>query len=168
MRQQWVGVNRICIFSVTGEEFGALDRPSIHARCQPCDKGRRIVGADGRERHQEGVELEGNLFDRGLEARQQWYQFFKELVALRKQNRPLADGSCSILDVGEDAPGPERAVVAFDRTLGRQLVRCAVNLGPEPRKLTRAPSLFVGEPLYGALEPGDVLPPFAAVVVKVS
>ena len=48
------------------------------------------------------------------------------------------------------------------------LVRCAINLGPEPRKLTRAPSLFVGETLYGALESGDVLPPFSAVVVRVS
>ena len=155
-------------FLLTGEEFGALDRPSIHARCQPCDKGRRIVGADGREYRQEGVELEGNLFDRGLEARQHWYQFFKELVALRRKHRPLTDGACAILDVGEDAPPPARTVVAFDRKLGRQLVRCAVNLGPEPRKLARAPSLFVGEPLYGALEPGDVLPPFAALVVKVS
>ncbi len=155
-------------FLLTGEEFGALDRPSIHARCQPCDKGRRIVGADGRERHQEGVELEGNLFDRGLDARQHWYQFFKELVALRKKHRPLTAGACAVLDVGEEAPAPARTVVAFDRKLGRQLVRCAVNLGPEPRKLTRAPSLFVGEPLYGALEPGDVLPPFAAVVVQVS
>ena len=155
-------------FLLTGEEFGALDRPSIHARCQPCDKGRRIVGADGRERHQEGVELEGNLFDRGLEARQQWYQFFKELVALRKKHRPLFAGSCAILDVGEDAPARDRTVVAFDRKLGRQLVRCAVNLGDQPRKLTRAPSLFVGEPLYGALEPGDILPPFSAFVVRVS
>ena len=155
-------------FLLTGEEFGALDRPSIHARCQPCDKGRRIVGADGRERHQEGIELEGNLFDRGLDARQHWYRFFKELVALRRKHRPLTAGACAVLDVGEDAPGPERTVVAFDRKLGRQLVRCAVNLGPEPRKLARAPSLFVGEPLYGALEPGDVLPPFAAVAVQVS
>ncbi len=155
-------------FLLTGEEFGALDRPSIHARCQPCDKGRRILGADGRERHQEGVELEANLFDRGLEARQHWYAFFKELVALRKKNRPLTDGSCVLLDAGEDAPAAGRTVIAFDRKLGRQLIRCAVNLGEEPRTLTRAPSLFVGTPLYGALEPGDVLPPFAAVVVKVS
>ena len=155
-------------FLLTGEEFGALDRPSIHARCQPCDKGRRIVGADGREHRQEGVELEGNLFDRGLEARQHWYRFFQELVALRKKHRPLTAGACAVLDVGEDAAPPARTVAAFDRKLGRQLVRCAVNLGPEPRKLTRAPSLFVGETRYGALEPGDVLPPFAAFVVKVS
>ena len=155
-------------FLLTGEEFGALDRPSIHARCQPCDKGRRIVGADGRERHQEGVELEGNLFDRGLEARQQWYQFFKELVALRKQNRPLADGSCSILDVGEDAPARARTVVAFDRKLGRQLIRCAVNLGDQPRKLARAPHLLSGEILHGTLGPDGTLLPFSALVVRVS
>ncbi len=155
-------------FLLTGEEFGAVNRPSIHARCQPCDKGPRIVAADGREIRREGVEFEGNLFDRGFEARQQWYAFFKELVALRKKHRPLADGACAILDVGEDAPAPERTVVAFDRKLGRKLVRCAVNLGPEPRKLARAPGLFVGETLYGALESGDVLPPFAALVVRVS
>ena len=155
-------------FLLTGEEFGAANRPSIHARCQPCDKGPRILAADGRERRQEGVEFEGNLFDRGFEARQYWYRFFKELVALRKKHRPLTAGACAVLDVGEDAPARDRTVVAFDRALGRQLVRCAVNLGPEPRKLTRAPSLFVGETLYGALEPGDVLPPFAALVVRVS
>ena len=155
-------------FLLTGEEFGALDRPSIHARCQPCDKGRRILAADGREYRQEGIELEGNLFDRGLEARQLWYQFFKELVTLRKKNRPLTDGACAILDVGEDAPARERAVIAFDRTLGRQLVRCAVNLGDQPRQLTRAGNLFVGETLYGALEPDGTLPPFSAVVVKIS
>jgi glycosidase len=155
-------------FLLTGEEFGALDRPSIHARCQPCDKGRRIVGADGRERHQEGIELEGNLYDRGLEARQHWYQFFKELVALRKKNRPLSDGACSILDVGEESAPRDRTVVAFDRTHGRKLIRCAVNLGDQPRKLSRAPSLFVGKTSYGALEPDGTLPPFSALVVKVS
>ena len=155
-------------FLLTGEEFGALDRPSIHARCQPCDKGRRIVAPDGREYRLEGVELEGNLFDRGLDARQQWYQFFQELVALRKKHRPLWDGACEVLDVGEDAPARDRTVIAFDRKLGRQLVRCAVNLGEQPRKLTRAGDLFVGETLYGALADGGVLPPFGAVVVKVS
>jgi len=77
-------------------------------------------------------------------------------------------GRGGAVERGEDAPGPERTVVAFDRKLGRQLVRCAVNLGTEPRRLTRAPSLFVGETLYGALEPGDVLPPFAALVVRIS
>ena len=155
-------------FLLTGEEFGALDRPAIHARCQPCDKGRRIVGADGRETRQEGVELEGNLFDRSLEARQQWYRFFQELVALRRKHRPLRDGACAVLDAGEVAPARDRTVIAFDRKLGRQLLRCAVNLGEQPRPLSRAGDLFVGETLYGQLDDGGVLPPFSAVVVRVS
>jgi glycosidase len=155
-------------FLLTGEEFGALDRPSIHARCQPCDKGRRFLSADGRERHQEGVEFEGNLFDRGLDARQQWYALFRELVALRKTNRPLTAGSCSILDVGEEAAPRDQTVIAFDRKLGRRLIRCAVNLGEHPRTLSRASALFAGEFLYGALEAGGGLPPFSAAVVQVS
>lgn len=155
-------------FLLTGEEFGALDRPSIHARCQPCDKGRRVLAQDGRESRVEGVELEGNIFDRSLEARQRWYRFFQELIALRKRNRPLWNGSCKILDVGEDAPVRDRTVVAFDRKLGRKLIRCAVNLGEHPRQLTRAADLFGGETLYGQLEAGGLLPPFSAIVVKVS
>ncbi|NLG34992.1 MAG: DUF3459 domain-containing protein [Lentisphaerae bacterium] len=155
-------------FLYTGQEFGAVDRPSIHARCQPCDKGRRILSPDGREYRQEGVEFEGNLFDRGIEARQHWYQFFKELIALRIKNRPLVDGSCSILDAGEEASDSDRTVIAFDRALGRQLIRCAVNLGGEARTLTRAPHLFSGQSLYGSLNSGSVLPAFSAVVVKVS
>jgi glycosidase len=155
-------------FLLTGEEFGALDRPSIHARCQPCDKGRRILALDGREYRVEGVELEGNLFDRSREARQQWYRFFRELIALRKQHRPLWDGACEILDAGEDAPARERTVIAFDRKLGRKLIRCAVNLGDQPRRLARAADLFIGETLYGTLADDGTLPPFAALVVAVT
>jgi glycosidase len=155
-------------FLLTGEEFGALDRPSIHARCQPCDKGRRILALDGREYRVEGVELEGNIFDRSLAARQGWYRFFQELIALRKKNRPLWGGSCEILDAGEDAAPRDRNVIAFGRKLGRQLIRCAVNLGEHPRKLTRAADLFVGKTLYGQLEDVGLLPAFSAIVVKVS
>lgn len=154
-------------FLLTGEEFGALDRPSIHARCQPCDKGRRLVGSDGREWRQEGVEFEGNCFARGWEGRQEWYAFFKDLIALRRKNRALTEGGFRLLDAGEEAAARERTVVCFERTLGRRLVRCAVNLGEEPRKLGRAESLFGGgEELYGALEAGGVLPAFGAVVAE--
>ncbi len=154
-------------FLYTGQEFGAVVRPSIHARCQPCDKGRRILIADGREVRQEGVEIEGNLFDRGIEHRQFWYQFFKDLIALRKKHRLLREGSCSILDVGEEAAPHDRTVVAFDRALGRQLIRCAVNLGDQPRRLSRARHLFDGEILHGTLESDGSLPAFGSVVVKV-
>ncbi|MBR4188985.1 MAG: DUF3459 domain-containing protein [Kiritimatiellae bacterium] len=158
-----------CIpFILTGEEFGALDRPSIHARCQPCDKGRRLIGADGREWRTEGVELEGNLFDRGYETRRAWYGYFKDLIALRRKTPELTDGACRLVDPGEDAPARDRTVVCFDRILGRRLVRCAVNLGEEPRRLTRAPDLFRGQPLYGALEPDSTLPPFSALVTRLS
>ena len=85
---------------------------------------RAILAADGREYRLEGVEFEGNLVDRGRAARQHWYQFFRELVALRKKHRPLTDGACAVLDVGEDAPARGRTVIAFDRRLGRQLLRC--------------------------------------------
>jgi len=155
-------------FLLTGEEFGALDRPSIHARCQPCDKGRRVLALDGREYRIEGIELEGNLFDRSRDARQGWYRFFRELITLRKKIRPLTDGNCVILEAGEDAPALNRTVVAFDCKLGRQLIRCAVNLGPDTRRLDRAGNLFVGQTLYGALDPDGALPPFSAVVVQVS
>jgi len=155
-------------FLLTGQESGALNRPSIHARCQPCDKGRRILTADGREVRQEGVELEGNLFDRGYAARQQWQQFFKELIALRKKHRPLREGSCDILDLGEDAGPRDRTVLAFDRKLGQQLLRCVINLGDQPRHLARANALLNGTPLYGTLPAAGVLPPFSVVVVSIA
>ena len=154
-------------FLLTGEEYGALDRPSIHARCQPCDKGRRLVGADGREWRQEGVEVEGNCFARGWEERQGWYRFFRELIALRKGQPALTLGGFRLLDAGEEAAARERSVVCFERTWGRQLLRCAVNLGEDARRLGRAEALFGGgRTLYGALEKGGVLPAFAAVVTK--
>lgn len=153
-------------FLLTGEEFGAVNRPPIHARCQPCDKGRRIVGEDGREWRSEGVETEGNVFARGLEARQEWYGFFRELVRLRKSRPELRAGELRPLDAGEDAPGRERTVAAFDRVLGRRMLRCAVNLGGKPRKLERA-DLFAGRTLYGGLGEGGVLAGYGAVVTVV-
>jgi len=155
-------------FLFTGQEFGAANRPPIHARCQPCDKGRRILTADGREFRQEGVEFEGNLFARGFENRQRWYAFYRDIIKLRKKHRALVRGSFDLIDVGEDAPAKDRSVIAFDRRLGRQLIRCAVNLGDQPRALARAPHLFGGQVLHGELDPGGILRPFAAYVVKIS
>jgi len=154
-------------FLLTGEEFGALDRPSIHARCQPCDKGRRMLGADGREWREEGVEFEGNCFARGWEERREWYEFFRSLIALRKKHPALTEGGFRLLDAGEDAPPRARSVVCFERTHGRRLLRCAVNLGDEPRRLGRAESLFGGgRTLFGGLEDGGILPAFGAAVTE--
>jgi glycosidase len=155
-------------FLFTGQEFGAVNRPPIHERCSVCDKGPRVVAADGREFQKPGVEFEGNLFSRTFEERHRWYDFHKELIDLRLKNPPLVDGACSILDVGEDASTLERTVVAFDRTLGKKLLRCAVNLGDQPRKLDRAPHLLSGQTLYGHLDADGCLPPFSALVVKIS
>lgn len=154
-------------FLLTGEEFGAVNRPPIHARCQPCDKGRRIVAADGREWRQEGVEFEGNCFARGWEERQAWYAFFKDLIALRKKNRALAEGDCRLLDAGEEGAARDRSVVAFDRTLGRKLLRCAVNLGDHPKTLSRA-DLFDGKLLYGGWDEAGRLGAFSAIVAEIS
>ncbi len=153
-----------CIpFLLTGEEFGAINRPSIHGRLHPCDKGRRLVRG-GKAHAEEGVEFEGNLFARGIEERSAWYAFFRELIQLRIKTRELTRGGFMLLDAGESCPRPKRTVVAFERRLRRSAVRCAVNLGPEPRELKNA-SLFAGEVLYGGLK-GDSLPPFGAVVVR--
>ncbi|MFH0953893.1 MAG: alpha-amylase family glycosyl hydrolase [Verrucomicrobiota bacterium] len=153
-----------CIpFLLTGQEFGALNRPSIHNRIGPCDKGRRILRADGAHA-EEGVEFEGNLFARTPDERAAWYRFYRELIQLRLKNRELTHGKFLLVDVGEACRRPERTVVAFERRLRRSAIRCAVNLGPEPRRLGLA-SLFEGKVLYGSLE-GDVLLPFSSVVVR--
>lgn len=154
-----------CIpFILTGQEFGAMNRPSIHERIGPCDKGSRIVGARG-ARAREGVEFEGNLFARGFEARRQWYAFYRELIAFRLHHRELQRGKLFLLNAGEDCAPAERSVIAFERRTRSAAMRCAVNLGPELRALKEA-SLFSGEVLYGGLK-GDALPPFSAVAVRV-
>jgi hypothetical protein len=56
-------------------------------------------------------------------------------------------------------------VVAFERTLGKRVLRCAVNMGAEPRALRNA-ALFSGDPVYGKLVDGT-LAPFSAVVTRV-
>jgi len=154
-----------CIpFLLTGQEFGAMNRPSIHERIGPCDKGHRIARADG-IRAREGVEFEGNLFARGCEHRRDWYEFYRELIALRLHHRELQRGNFFLLDAGEACAASERSVVAFERRYRNAAMRCAVNLGPEQRMLKNA-ALFSGEILYGGLK-GDALPPFAAVAVRV-
>lgn len=163
---QLVFLSNHCIpFLLTGEEFGAVNRPSIHGRMNPCDKGRRIV-RDGGVQAQEGVEFEGNLFARGAEARAGWYKFFRDLILLRLKNKELTRGKFMLLDAEENCERTERTVVAFERRLRRSAVRCAINLGPEPRELRNA-QLFAGEVLYGGLQDGR-LPPFSAIVARVA
>ena len=163
---QLVFLSNHCIpFLLTGEEFGAVNRPSIHGRMHPCDKGRRLA-RDGASDHQEGVEFEGNLFARGVEARAGWYKFFRELILLRLKHKELTRGTFMLLDAEEACDRPSRTVVAFERRLRRSVLRCAVNLGPEPRELRNA-HLFAGEILHGGLQ-GNSLPPFSSIVARVA
>jgi glycosidase len=163
---QLIFLSNHCIpFLLTGEEFGAVNRPSIHGRMHPCDKGRRLL-RDGTVLLEEGVEFEGNLFERGSDNRAGWYKFFKDLILLRLKTRELTRGKFMLIDAGENCEPPARTVVAFERRLRRSALRCAVNLGPEPRELTNA-QLFAGEVLYGGLQ-DNTLRPFSSIVVRIA
>ena len=148
---------------LTGQEFGAENRPPIHERIGLCDKGYRRV-QEGRTDWCDGIEFEGNCFARGVDARQAWYAFYKELFALRTQHEALRRGSFALLDAAEACASPDRCVVAFARQHDGTTLHCAVNLGPDARTLGNA-ELSQGEVLYGGLKDHS-LPAFAAIVTR--
>lgn len=150
-------------FIFTGQEFGAVNRPSIHGRFHPIGKMRRVREGE-REYEQASVETETNSFARTPAERAAWFAFYRELITLRLKQPALQRGSFTLLDVGEDAPKNQRTVVVFERKLGHRVIRCAVNMGDQPRKLSRA-NLFAAAPLLGAIN-GSELPPFGAVAVQ--
>lgn len=163
-------------FLLTGQEFGAENRPSIHGRLHPIGKMRRVLADDAppmapdagaREagiREEAAVEAEPNVFARTPAARAAWFEFYRGLIRLRLHQPALQRGSFELVDPGEDAPRNRRTVVAFDRKLGRWILRCAVNLGDRPRKLSRA-DLFAGPVLFGGWQDAE-LPAFSALVVR--
>ena len=124
---------------------------------------RRIV-RQGRVDSEPGLEFEGNVFARGLEARRDWYVFYQELIRLRLSHPALTQGDFRLADVGEACAPAERSVVAFERSLSGVTLLCGVNLGPEPRVLKNADA-FRGKLLYGGLAESR-LGPFQAVVVQ--
>jgi hypothetical protein len=73
-------------------------------------------------------------------------------------------GGFRLLEAGEKCAQHHRTVIAFERKHRDGVVRCAVNLGPETRRLAHA-SLFRHPPLYGALNDGE-LAPFTSIVVR--
>ncbi len=163
-------MNRLLFFSahclpflLAGQEFGALNRPPIHERIQPCEKGCRIR-TNAKVKTRDGVEFEGNLFARTYEKRREWYAFYQDLIAVRCANPALTHGTFRPLDVGEASAASRRTVVGFTRVYEGQTLHGAVNIGPEPRRLRRVSGL-TGKPLYGALN-GDILQPFEAVLVQ--
>ncbi len=149
-------------FLLAGQEYGALNRPPIHARLAVCDKGYRGCG-DGAD-WQPGVEFEGNLFARGRVARRAWWSFYRGLAALRGRERTLQRGWMRLLDAGESCEPSARSVVAFERFTDGDRLRVAVNMGHEPRLLRHA-GLLEGDVLWGHTDPA-VLPPFCGTVVR--
>jgi glycosidase len=153
-------------FLLTGEEFGALNRPPIHDRMNPIGKRRRIINHEGKVRTQECVEFEGNIGLRDYHTRQELYAFFRELIHLRDKHPALSKGSFALWDAGEAVPRHQRTVIAFTRTFRKKTLLCAVNLGPEDRPINHASAFTAGTPIYGTLKDGR-LPAFSAVVAEV-
>ena len=149
-------------FILTGQEFGAANRPSIHERIQHCDKGYRQTDHDGYPQR-DGVEFEGNIFARSAAKRASLYAFYQGLIQLRKQCPELVYGRFEPLDVQEEAPAEQSSVVAFDRILDGQTVRVAVNVGAETRQINAV--LFEGVVLWGE-PPTEGLLPWQAIVVR--
>jgi glycosidase len=153
-------------FILTGEEFGALNRPPIHDRMNPIGKRRRIVNpSTGQVRTQESVEFEGNIFLRDVADRQSLYSYFQSLIKLRAKNSALAKGTFALWDAGEAIERNLRSVISFVRSHRQQHLLCAINLGAEDRKLNRAEIFRSGQIEFGALN-GDILPAFSAIVVS--
>jgi len=153
-------------FLLTGEEFGALNRPPIHDRMNPIGKKRRIISDNGKVRGQESVEFEGNIFLRSYEDRQNLYRFFQDLIKFRLKHTALTKGSFELWDAGEDCEKSKRNVIAFIRKHRQQKLLCVVNLGPESRQLKNAGAIREGQIEYGHLR-GDQLPAFSAVVASI-
>jgi hypothetical protein len=153
-------------FLLCGQEFGAANRPTIHDRVSPCDKGFRVCGPDCEQCGETpGVEFEGNIFARGARQRERWYRFYRDLIDLRAAHPALRRGSTALYDVGEACGKHDRTVVGLERTWGDSMIRCAVNMGPEPRRLKHLSGL-AGDVLYGSLD-GGTLDPFEAIVTLV-
>ncbi|MBT7065352.1 MAG: DUF3459 domain-containing protein [Verrucomicrobia bacterium] len=154
-------------FLLCGQEFGAINRPTIHDRLKPCDKGYRVCGTDCEQCDAvAGVEFEGNLFARTAGERARWFNLYRELIALRAAHAALRRGTTVLLDVGEACPQHQRTVVAFERELNGITLCCAVNMGPQARTLKNV-SALKGETLYGRLD-GGTLNPFEAVVTQLT
>ncbi len=153
-------------FLLCGQEFGAANRPTIHDRIKPCDKGFRVCGSDCEQCGETlGVEFEGNSFARGAAARQEWYTFYKTLIDLRAAHPALRRGTTKLFNVGEACGKHDRTVVGFERHWDDTTIRCAINMGSEPRRLKHLSGL-AGDVLYGSLD-GGTLEPFEAIVTLV-
>lgn len=151
------------VFTLAGQEAGALNRPPIHEYFSLCDKGYRKWTVEGSGETVEGIEFEGNQFFRTSEERIQSVSEMRKRFALHREYPALRSGDWSPVDVGEDAATADRTVVAFRRSSPEETLICLFNLGDIDRILRQPPT---GTPLLGEA-PSDVLPAFASCVLKV-
>ncbi|MDD4737531.1 MAG: alpha-amylase family glycosyl hydrolase [Kiritimatiellae bacterium] len=151
MTQLLFATNHCIPFQLTGQEFGAANRPSIHNRFGLCDKGRQVVSGSNIAR-QEGIEFEGNSFVRTHAARQELMQFYRTLIAWRKAHSALQTGTFHWLEIDEEGPAPGHTLLAFERRDEKESIRCIVNLGHAPKRF-RNTTLFTGEPQRGTIPP---------------
>lgn len=149
------------LFTLAGQEAGALNRPPIHAYFSICDKGFRLIDGD-QIRSVEGIEFEGNQFFRSSEERIRSISESRNRFALRKNHPALRHGRWQELAVGEVAPDSEKTVVAFSRQLPESTLHCLFNLGHEKRDLKQIPE---GKVIYGTdrLSP---LPAFSCAIIQ--
>ncbi|MGA0333988.1 MAG: alpha-amylase family glycosyl hydrolase [Kiritimatiellia bacterium] len=142
------------LFTLAGQEAGAMNRPPIHEYFSICDKGFRQIHED-RIRKIEGIEFEGNQFFRTSEARRQAVSEARKRFSLRKEHPCLVSGNYLPLDVQENSPDTEKTVVAFTRQLAGESLHCLFNLGHEARNLGRIPegTLIAGSCENATLEP---------------
>ena len=150
-------------YILCGQEFGALNRPSIHDRIRPCEKGRRIK-TPRRVAWQDGVEFEGNIFARDPAQRRDLFAFYNALITLHRRFPQLSNAGYQPLDPAEDAPPGRRSILAFTRTLARHRLNCILNLGDQPRRIG-AGNILSGKPLIGEPPADGILPPFSALVL---
>jgi glycosidase len=156
--------NHCMPFLLTGQEFGAANRPPIHNRFGLCDKGRNETDGSSIYR-KEGIEFEGNSFVRGFEQRRQLLAFYRDLIALRAAHPCLQYGQLEWVELQQNAPAAEHTVIAFKRSLPNQTLFCAVNLGHTARTLdTPLPG---GKMLYGERTENATLAAFSTVVIEV-
>lgn len=151
------------VFTLAGQEAGALNRPPIHEYFQLCDKGYRLVNAQGGITRVEGIEFEGNQFFRTPEERGQCVSEMRKRFELHRTSSALRSGSWREIEVGEQSPEPERTVVAFERRSEEETLICLFNLGHEVRELVSPPT---GTLLLGT-EEGSRMPAFSSRVLRV-
>lgn len=148
------------LFTLAGQEAGALNRPPIHEYFSICDKGFRRIDGD-RIHRVEGIEFEGNQFFRSPEARATAISETRKRFELHR-HPVLRHGDWTPLEVGEHVSPCDHTVVAFSRTYNEETLHCLFNLGHEARFLKRMPT---GRVIYGE-KPSTALSAFACVVIQ--